>query len=84
MPALVSVLLLAASAAYGPELEGFEYAFPVQRFDLESQHQKLHMSYLDVRPGTANGRTSSSFTARTSAPARGKRPSARSPAPGIG
>ena len=43
--------------AYGPELEGFEYAFPVQRFDFESQRQKLHMTYLDVRPRTANGHT---------------------------
>jgi pimeloyl-ACP methyl ester carboxylesterase len=58
MPALVSVALLAAAAAYGPELEGFDYAFPVQRFELESQRQKLHMAYLDVRPATAaSGRT---------------------------
>jgi len=57
MTGFVSVLLLATAAAYGPELEGFDYAFPVQRFDLESQRQKLHMSFLDVRPGNANGRT---------------------------
>jgi pimeloyl-ACP methyl ester carboxylesterase len=56
MPALLPVLLLAAAAAYGPAGR-FDYAFPVQRFDLESQRQKLHMSYLDVRPGTAKGRT---------------------------
>jgi len=43
--------------AYGPELEGFDYAFPVQRFELESQRQKLHMSYLDVRPRESNGHT---------------------------
>jgi pimeloyl-ACP methyl ester carboxylesterase len=42
---------------YGPELEAFEYAFPVQRFDLQSQRQSLHMSYLDVRPPQPNGRT---------------------------
>jgi len=38
-------------------LEGFDYAYPVQRFDLESQRQTLHMSYLDVRPPRPNGRT---------------------------
>jgi pimeloyl-ACP methyl ester carboxylesterase len=38
-------------------LEGFDYAYPVQRFDLESQRQALHMSYLDVRPQRPNGRT---------------------------
>jgi pimeloyl-ACP methyl ester carboxylesterase len=53
---------LAASAgadepAYGPELEGFDYAFPIQRFEFESQRQKLHMSYLDVRPRASNGHT---------------------------
>ena len=55
----MSALLLAmlAAAAYGPELEGFDYAFPVQRFELESQRQPLHMSYLDVRPQAPNGRT---------------------------
>ncbi|MFL5313416.1 MAG: alpha/beta fold hydrolase [Myxococcales bacterium] len=61
---LVAMLLafLAAAAgpdepAYGPELEGFDYAFPVQRFEFESQRQKLHMSYLDVRPRASNGHT---------------------------
>src|SRR3982750_2202410 len=53
------LFLIAAAAAdgpaYGPELEGFEYALPVQRFDFESQRQKLHMSYLDVRPEKLNG-----------------------------
>jgi len=57
MPLLVSIALLAAAAAYGPELEGFDYALPAQRFELESQRQKLHMAYLDVRPtAAANGR----------------------------
>jgi pimeloyl-ACP methyl ester carboxylesterase len=61
----LALLLLAATplaaradqAAYGPELEGFDYAFPVQRFQLESQRQPLQMSYLDVHPAHANGRT---------------------------
>ena len=52
---LLAVLLAAAS--YGPELEGFDYAFPVKRFELRSQRQPLQMAYLDVAPGKANGRT---------------------------
>ena len=43
--------------AYGPELEGFDYAFPGQRIAVKSQRQPLHMSYLDVRPEKPNGRT---------------------------
>ena len=38
-------------------MEGFDYAYPVRRFELESQRQTLHMSYLDVRPQRPNGRT---------------------------
>jgi pimeloyl-ACP methyl ester carboxylesterase len=55
--ALGAAAVPAEEPAYGPELEGFEYAFPVRRFELESQRQKLHMTYLDVRPRTPNGRT---------------------------
>ncbi|WP_447957414.1 alpha/beta fold hydrolase [Vreelandella sp. EE7] len=41
------------------ELSGFEYAYPVERFEFESQGQALQMAYLDVQPeeGSANGRT---------------------------
>lgn len=54
---LFAVLPVRADApAYGPELEGFDYAFPVQRFELQSQRQALHMSYLDIRPQRPNGR----------------------------
>src|SRR5262249_20004491 len=59
----VIVALLAAAPgradgpAYGPELEGFDYPYPVQRFELESQRQHLHIRYLDVRPERPNGRT---------------------------
>ncbi|RUP15251.1 MAG: alpha/beta hydrolase, partial [Methylobacterium sp.] len=42
---------------YGPELEGFAYPFPVERFLFTSQRQPLQMAYLDVRPATPNGRT---------------------------
>ena len=57
---VLAFLAAAAGAdepAYGPELEGFDYAFPVQRFEFESQRQKLQMGYLDIRPRASNGRT---------------------------
>ena len=53
---LAALPLRADPPAYGPELEGFDYAYPVQRFDLQSQRQALHMSYLDVRPRQPDGR----------------------------
>jgi pimeloyl-ACP methyl ester carboxylesterase len=43
--------------AYGPELEGFDYPFPVQRFAFTSQRQSLQMAYLDVKPDRPNGQT---------------------------
>jgi len=45
--------------AYGPELEGFDYPYPVQRFQFMSQGLPLHMAYMDVPgdPAHANGRT---------------------------
>jgi len=42
---------------YGPELEGFEYPLPVQRFKFESQRQSVQMAYLDAQPEKPNGRT---------------------------
>ncbi|MCJ2067883.1 alpha/beta hydrolase [Methylobacterium sp. J-030] len=46
-----------AAPAYGPELEGFDYPFPVKRFTFPSQRQALQMAYLDVPAETPNGRT---------------------------
>jgi pimeloyl-ACP methyl ester carboxylesterase len=43
--------------SYGPELEGFDYPFPVQHFTFTSQRQPLQMAYLDVKPDHPNGRT---------------------------
>ena len=43
--------------AYGPELEGFDYPYPVQQFRFTSQGVPLHMAYMDVKPAQANGRT---------------------------
>ena len=59
----LSLLLLGASAVadegpvYGPELEGFDYPLPVQRFVFQSQRQQVQMAYLDAQPERANGRT---------------------------
>jgi pimeloyl-ACP methyl ester carboxylesterase len=48
---------IAAQPTYGPQLEGFDYPHPVQRFEFESQGQTLSMAYLDVAPDKPNGRT---------------------------
>lgn len=59
----LSLVLLGVSAsadegpAYGPELEGFDYPLPVQRFVFQSQQQQVQMAYLDAQPERANGRT---------------------------
>ncbi|WP_370661905.1 alpha/beta fold hydrolase [Massilia alkalitolerans] len=47
----------AAEPAYGPELEGFDYPYPVQRYQFTSQGVKLQMAYMDVKPAKPNGRT---------------------------
>jgi pimeloyl-ACP methyl ester carboxylesterase len=45
--------------AYGGELEGFDYPYPVKYFNFRSQRQDLRMAYMDVAPNakTANGKT---------------------------
>ncbi len=51
---------LAASdtPTYGPQLQGFQYPYPVHHFDFQSQGQSLQMGYMDVPPkGIANGRS---------------------------
>jgi pimeloyl-ACP methyl ester carboxylesterase len=57
--AWLSILLVttAGAAAYGPELQGFEYPYSVATFDFTSQRQTLHMAYMDVKPTTPNGET---------------------------
>ena len=58
---LVAPLAVAAppagGPAYGPELQGFAYAFPVSTFRFSSQGQALEMDYIDVRPAKPNGQT---------------------------
>jgi len=44
--------------AYGPQLQGFEYPWPVAHFAFISQGEALDMAYMDVNPTTApNGET---------------------------
>jgi pimeloyl-ACP methyl ester carboxylesterase len=45
-----------AEPAFGPELQGFDYPFPVKTFDFDSQRQPLHMAYMDVAAAQPNGR----------------------------
>jgi pimeloyl-ACP methyl ester carboxylesterase len=42
--------------AYGPELQGFSYPWPVQNFMFSSQGVPLQMAYMDVKPQRPNGR----------------------------
>ena len=43
--------------SYGPELEGFDYPWPVSRYRFESQGVSLAMAYMDVKPAKPNGET---------------------------
>ena len=48
-----SPALAADAPAYGPELEGFDYPYPVKQFAFVSQGENLHMAYMDVAPAAA-------------------------------
>ncbi len=54
---LLSATAAAAAPSYGPELEGFDYPYPVKRHALASQGQDLTMAYMEVVPERPNGRT---------------------------
>jgi len=45
-----------ADQAYGPELQGFDYPWPVQHYRFSSQGVALDMAYIDVMPARPNGR----------------------------
>jgi len=67
-PALLALCAVLATAApsraasadeapaYGAELEGFPYPFPVLRRQFTSQGEPLAMAYMDVQPEAPNGR----------------------------
>lgn len=43
--------------AYGQELQGFDYPFPVSRYHFRTQGQGAQMAYMDVQPAAPNGKT---------------------------
>ena len=46
------------AASYGPELQGFDYPYPLKHFEFQSQGKSLQMGYMDVPAnGKPNGRT---------------------------
>jgi pimeloyl-ACP methyl ester carboxylesterase len=60
---LLALLLIAAPAmaqdgpAYGPQLEGYDYPFPVQHYRFQSQGVAMDMAYMAVKPAQPNGHT---------------------------
>src|SRR5579859_183339 len=56
--ALAAPCLAAAEEepVYGPQLESFDYPWPVEHFRFTSQGEPLDMAYMDVAPATPNGR----------------------------
>jgi len=57
--ALLAIRVAAAQEgpAYGMQLEGFDYPWPVALYHFQSQGQALEMAYMDVKPARPNGRT---------------------------
>lgn len=56
--ALLTLAGAASAATYGPQLEGFSYPQPLQKYSFASQGRNLEMAYMDVKPsGQANGKT---------------------------
>jgi pimeloyl-ACP methyl ester carboxylesterase len=61
-PAILMLLAIHTVAAqegpaYGMQLEGFDYPWPIALYHFESQGQTLEMAYMDVKPARPNGRT---------------------------
>lgn len=60
---LLALLCTAVASAaegppsYGPELQGFDYPFPVMAYNFRSESQQFTMAYMDVAPEHATGRT---------------------------
>ena len=56
-----ALLFLASAAmaddgpAYGPQLEGYTYPFPVAHYRFQNQGVAMDMAYMDVAPATPNG-----------------------------
>ena len=45
-----------ADAVYGPQLQGFDYPYPVSHYTFASQGAQRDMAYMDVKPVTPNGK----------------------------
>ena len=54
---VVLLLSAAGTAVADPLLADFDYPYPVERFQFQSQRQPLSMAYMDVRPTQPNGKT---------------------------
>ncbi|HMH66114.1 MAG TPA: alpha/beta hydrolase [Rhizomicrobium sp.] len=56
-----ALLFLASGAvaqeAYGPQLEGYAYPYPLQHHRFQSQGTAMDMAYMDVKPAAPNGST---------------------------
>lgn len=49
---------LADAPSYGPQLQGFDYPYPLKHYSFNSQGEALQMGYMDVAPlGHKNGQT---------------------------
>ena len=56
--ALCSAAAVGAVPQYGPELQGFSFPYPIEKYRFTSQEQALAMGYIDVKPQEkANGHT---------------------------
>jgi hypothetical protein len=42
---------------YGPQLQGFDYPWPVSNFSFASQRETVDMAYMDVKAPAPNGKT---------------------------
>ncbi len=50
--------MAADAPSYGPQLQGFDYPYPLQHYSFNSQGAPLQMGYMDVQPeGRKNGQT---------------------------
>ena len=56
-PAMADDAITDKGPAYGPQLEGYTYPFPVAHYRFQSQGVAMDMAYMDVKPATPNGHT---------------------------
>jgi hypothetical protein len=58
--------------AYGLELEGFPYPWPLQHHEFVSQGIPLRMAFMDVKPANPTAKPLSFYTAKIIRPQLGK------------